>query len=122
MSGHFPHEFPGVLQRVAQRLLADDVNARVSGEQAVLAMQPRRGEDVDEIQSLLREHFLEARIHAGTRNKLLPALLRFRNGAVAQRDDLDLGNAQPPAEVELRDHSAAEKASAQLHRFIPNRS
>ena len=44
------HERPRVLQPVAERLLTDDVHAGPRGPQAVLAMQPGRREDVDEIE------------------------------------------------------------------------
>ena len=44
------HERPRVLQPVAERLLTDDVHPGPRGPQAVLAMQPGRREDIDEIE------------------------------------------------------------------------
>ena len=44
------HERPRVLQPIAERLLTDDVRAGPRGSQAVLAMEPRRREDVHEIE------------------------------------------------------------------------
>jgi len=53
---HGRHQRPRVVQRVAERLLADYVDVRCLREHTVLAMKPRHREDVDEVEARLVQH------------------------------------------------------------------
>jgi hypothetical protein len=106
-----PHVFsdlPGLEHRVGQGLLTDDVDLGVAGDAAMFAVQPRRGQDVNEIRPLPFEQFSEVAVHASARRKFRPPILCLGQSAVAERDDLHLRNAIPRAQVVLGDHAAAE--------------
>lgn len=113
------YERPRVLQPIAERLLTNDVDACLRGSEAVLAMQPRRREDVDELQrGFARKQIVEGFVDARVRCELFTAVLSAIALRIDERHDLDLGNPIPPSQVKFRNHPAADDRSAQLHRAI----
>ena len=110
------HERPRVLQPVAKRLLTNDVRAGLCGSQAVLAMEPRRREDIDEVERrFLGEERVQRVVDACPRRELPAALLRTLARLIDERHDLDFGNPLPAAEVKFRDHAAADDGSSKFH-------
>src|SRR5262245_39237633 len=86
--------------------------------QTMLAMEPRRRQDINEIEALAREQQIEAVVALGIRNELAPARFGPLSVRVAERDNLNLRNAQPTAEMIFRNHSTADDSAAQLGHFL----
>ena len=120
------HERARVLQTIAQRFLTNDVDAGLRRSQTVLAMQPRRRENVDEIEPRLRagldvvgEQLVERAVETRLRRELRAALLGPSAHWIDEGDDLDFGNPLPAAQVEFRNHSATDDRSPQSHSLVP---
>jgi hypothetical protein len=111
---HLCHQRAGIIEGVAEGLLADDVNPCLLRKQAMLPVQPRHREDVDEVQPFGSQHTAEIVVHARFGSESVAARLGPRNRPVSECDDLHLRNPLPPPQVKLRDHPAAKYAATQL--------
>ncbi len=116
------HERPRVLQPVTQRLLTDDVHSGLGGSEAMLAVQPGRRHDVDEIKRRLHlprrdigEQAVQRLMDTGVRGKRCTTFFGATLHRVDERHNLDFRDPLPAAEMELGNHAAADNCSAHFH-------
>jgi hypothetical protein len=112
------YERPRLFQPVAERLLTDDVYSGLRGSKTMLAMQPGRRHDVDEIKGPglswreIGEQAVQCLMDIGERGELRPAFFGATSHRVDERDDFDFRDPLPAAEMELGNHAAADDRSA----------
>src|SRR5688572_1302448 len=84
----------------------------------MLLVQPRWSQDIDKIRlEFARKQCVEALEMASRGRELLSPSLRPCCVGIAERDDLNLGDAPPGPEVVFGDHAAAEDGAAQSNHF-----
>lgn len=88
------------------------MDSGLTGDSAVLPMKCPRCENVDEVRQLAGEHLAEVAVHPRTGSELVAALPGARNRAVTERNDVDLRDPCPAAQMIFGDHAAAVNDAA----------